>query len=301
MNDSSVPFCQGLPGSMNAVSIADGLHPAQNRGRHELRTVVGPEIARGAVHADELRQHLNDPPRPDAAGDVDRQAFARELIDDREALQRPTVRARIEDEVVRPHVIHRRRRQGPRPARGDAASGPAFRHLQARPGATGDTSAPHSSRGRGARERSESFGTRTADTGRRARASPARPARRAAASATRTRGSTGRPTARRTRGGPTDRVTAHTRPAAGGRVRLPFFSRDLLEHVDLEIPVGHHLLQPTVFVLELPQALHIGGLRASRSASARRRSSGRSRRASSPPPGPASRRPPAGSSPSALP
>ena len=39
-----------------------------------------------------------------------------------------------------------------------------------------------------------------------------------------------------------------------------FFSGDLLEHVDLKLPVGDHLLQPAVLLLELPQALHIGGL-----------------------------------------
>ena len=42
-----------------------------------------------------------------------------------------------------------------------------------------------------------------------------------------------------------------SRQVTGAHVRLPFFSRDLLEHVDLEIPIGHHLLQPTVLLLEL--------------------------------------------------
>jgi hypothetical protein len=43
-------------------------------------------------------------------------------------------------------------------------------------------------------------------------------------------------------------------------VRLPFFSRDLLQHVDLEIAIGHHLFQPAIFLLELPEALHVGRL-----------------------------------------
>ena len=37
-------------------------------------------------------------------------------------------------------------------------------------------------------------------------------------------------------------------------MRLPFFSGDLLEDVDLQIAIGHHFLQPTVFLLELPEA-----------------------------------------------
>ena len=59
-------------------------------------------------------------------------------------------------------------------------------------------------------------------------------------------------------GGSTARVGAHTRPAAGAHVRPPFFSGDLLEHVDLQIAIGHHLLQAPVLLLELAQTLHVG-------------------------------------------
>jgi hypothetical protein len=55
------------------------------------------------------------------------------------------------------------------------------------------------------------------------------------------------------RGGSTRRASEHTRPPAGARVRLPFFSRDLLEELDLQIALRHELLQPAVFVLEVPQ------------------------------------------------
>jgi len=78
------------------------------------------------MHADELCQHLDDAARPDPAGDVDREAFARPLVDDRQALQRLSVGARVEDEVVRPHVIDAGRRHAP------TRSAP--RHLQ--PGLT---------------------------------------------------------------------------------------------------------------------------------------------------------------------
>ena len=71
--------------------------------------------------------------RPDRmpAGDVDRQALPRELVDDRQALQRAPVRAGIEHEVVRPDVIDRRRRQRPRATGGHASARPLLRHLQA--------------------------------------------------------------------------------------------------------------------------------------------------------------------------
>jgi hypothetical protein len=64
------------------------------------------------------------------------------------------------------------------------------------------------------------------------------------------------------RGGATGHALRRRRPAAGARVRLPFFSRDLLQDVDLEIPIRDHFLQPAVFLLELPQPLHVGGLQA---------------------------------------
>jgi hypothetical protein len=56
----------------------------------------------------------------------------------------------------------------------------------------------------------------------------------------------------------TGRARWRRRPAAGARVRLRFFSRDLLEDVDLEIAVGHHFLQPTIFLLELTGPLDVG-------------------------------------------
>jgi hypothetical protein len=36
--------------------------------------------------------------------------------------------------------------------------------------------------------------------------------------------------------------------------------RDLLEDIDLQVAVGHHLLQAPVFVLEVAQALDVGGI-----------------------------------------
>src|SRR4029453_14967712 len=61
------------------------------------------------------------------------------------------------------------------------------------------------------------------------------------------------------------RLIAKCRPRdreQGACVRLPFSPRDLLEDVDLELAVRHHLLEAAVFLLELPQALDVGGFQA---------------------------------------
>jgi hypothetical protein len=128
---SSVPFCHGFPGSMMAVSM-----PALVIQRRMAReTNSGPLSDRrywgGAVHADEAGEHVDDAPGPDAAGDLDRQAFARPLVDNRQALERLPVRTRVEEEVVRPDLIRRGRRRRTRPARRHAAPRPLPGHLEA--------------------------------------------------------------------------------------------------------------------------------------------------------------------------
>ena len=143
----------------------------------------GSQVARRAVDADELREHLNHAAGSDPTRDVDRQAFAGPLVDDRQALERLPVGAGIEHEVVRPHVVlcGRRQRPGPsggHPCAGDAAAGPA-----APPDARGDASDRCSSRVPPVSERSGSGDTRSGDTGppggasRPGRARPAPPSR----------------------------------------------------------------------------------------------------------------------------
>ena len=157
-----------------------------------------------------------------------------------------------------------------RPGAAAAAEAPATP-----PGARGDGSGPCSSCALRVLGKSESGDSRTADTAppddasRPAPGHPGRPA------ATGSPAWTARRRARRTRGDPTDRVHVHTRPAAGARVRLPFFSGDLLEHVDLQISIGHHLFQPAVLLLELAAAASHRRAPTCRSVSARRRASGR--------------------------
>jgi hypothetical protein len=66
-----------------------------------------------------------------------------------------------------------------------------------------------------------------------------------------------RPRHREQRAGPPGRETtlpAHTQLAAGEPARSPVFCGDFLHHLDLEIPLGHQLLQPRILGLELLQA-----------------------------------------------
>ena len=44
----------------------------------------------------------------------------------------------------------------------------------------------------------------------------------------------------------------------------PVDRRDLLEDVDLQVTVRHHLLQATVFLLKLAQALYVGRFQAAK-------------------------------------
>src|SRR3954468_18724660 len=119
----------GLPG-IDERRLDLRLEPAKDRARDELRAVVGPEVAGRAMHAHELREHLDHPAGADAARHVDGQALARELVDDRQTLQRPPIGARVEYEIVRPHVIEPGQRERPRTTRGGPPPWPLLRDLQ---------------------------------------------------------------------------------------------------------------------------------------------------------------------------
>lgn len=59
-----------------------------------------------------------------------------------------------------------------------------------------------------------------------------------------------------------DRSRDRANATCSRRRRAPtIFSRDLLEDFELQIALGHPLLQPAVFLLELPQAFDVGGSR----------------------------------------
>src|SRR5690606_33183403 len=90
--------------------------PAQDRVRDELRAVVALESMRRTVDGDQLGEHIDNTRRADTPGDVDRERLARVLVDHRQALELLAVRARVEDEVVRPDLIRRRWRDWLRPS-----------------------------------------------------------------------------------------------------------------------------------------------------------------------------------------
>jgi len=108
---------------------ARGGEPPQNCTRDELRAVVAFERVRGAMEADEVRKHLDHAGRSNAAGDVDRQRFARVFVDHCQTFQLLPVGAGVEDEVVGPDPVGARRRRRKR-SRRRAAARPLARHLQ---------------------------------------------------------------------------------------------------------------------------------------------------------------------------
>ena len=79
--------------------------PGEDRVADELRTVVGAQETRCAVLGDESGQNLDHAARANGSGHVDRQAFAGELIDHRQALDLLAARAGVEREVVGPDVV----------------------------------------------------------------------------------------------------------------------------------------------------------------------------------------------------
>jgi hypothetical protein len=231
----------------------------QKRRRDELRPVVRSQVFRRAVKANELRQHFDHAPRPNAAGHVDGQTFAGELVDHGEALQRPIVRARVEDEGVRPHVIDRGGGQRPRPTGGDTPAWPTLRDLQTglapqpigalrthvvsfplEEDANLPVAVPRVLRGDRPHVRQD---------GRIAGSQPRLVSQRRAGDRQQGARAAARQAAR------------PCKPVAGARVRLPFCSGDLLEHVNLEIAVGHHLLQPAILGLELRNRFTSAGSR----------------------------------------
>jgi len=66
------------------------------------------------MEADEPRKHLDYAGGPNAAGDIDRQRFARVFVDHRQTLQLLPIGAGVEDEVVGPDPMRGSRRCGKR-------------------------------------------------------------------------------------------------------------------------------------------------------------------------------------------
>src|SRR5258708_19015911 len=104
--------------------------PTQYCPGDELRSVVGSQVLRAAVNANQFTQYLDDPAGADAPGHVDRKALARELIDHGEALELLTIGAGVEYKVIRPYLTHRHRCQRPRARGRYTPAWPLFRNLQ---------------------------------------------------------------------------------------------------------------------------------------------------------------------------
>ena len=162
-------------------------------------------------------------PEPDAAGHVNRQTFAGPLVDGRQAFERLPIRTGVEHEVVRPHVVPGGRRQRPGPSRGHPAPGAPTGHLQPRvtPESMGPIGAHHVPLS--SQEDPDPAIPIAGILGRQAAASRSERGHPAPPAATDSPRSTAPPRVRRTRGGRTDHVIGYTRPAAGARVRQPFF------------------------------------------------------------------------------
>src|SRR5262245_34771190 len=106
---SVTPFCQGLPGSINAMpifcaAIQDNSALDTNSGPLSLRSTVG------TPRAHEAGQYLDHAGRADAAVDLDRQPFLGKLVRHGQAFELLTVGAMIEHEIVGPYLVRTARR-----------------------------------------------------------------------------------------------------------------------------------------------------------------------------------------------
>ena len=108
LNDSSVPFCHGLPGSISAVSICAAAASGESRTRRipGRCPIAGAAARRGRSRAASSTS-ITRPDRMPPATSMAKHSRVNSSID-RQALQSPPVCARVEDEVVRPDVIRRR-------------------------------------------------------------------------------------------------------------------------------------------------------------------------------------------------
>ena len=87
-----------------------GLHghvvqPALQAPGNEFRTVVAADASRDSTHGEQLRKRVDHILAGDAAIDLQRQAFPRGLIHDRQPLECRAAARVIEHEVPAPHVI----------------------------------------------------------------------------------------------------------------------------------------------------------------------------------------------------
>src|SRR3954468_5839 len=97
-----------LPGAARGDVGGLGTHrrdPCLDRLGHELRSVVGADVARHTAQDEEIGQDIDHVHGLELAGDPDRQALVRELVDDVEHAVLPSVVGAVLDEVVGPDVV----------------------------------------------------------------------------------------------------------------------------------------------------------------------------------------------------
>ena len=82
------------------------------------------------MDSDETSKHVDDVPGADAAVDFDGQTFTGPFINDGQTFKLLAIGTSVEDEIVRPHVVGRRRGCRSGSAAGNSPPGPAPRHLQ---------------------------------------------------------------------------------------------------------------------------------------------------------------------------
>ena len=68
-------------------------------------SLIGTDVGRNAVQHEEVSENIDNVGGFELAGNPDRQAFARELINHAQHAERAPVMGAVRDEVIGPHVI----------------------------------------------------------------------------------------------------------------------------------------------------------------------------------------------------
>ena len=101
-NVAILPRAAGLDVSRFGADSGD---PFLDCLRHELRAIIGSDMARDAAQHEEIGQHVDHVDRLELAVDAYRQALVGELVDDVEHAVFAAVMGAILDEVIRPDVV----------------------------------------------------------------------------------------------------------------------------------------------------------------------------------------------------
>src|SRR5918997_376420 len=84
---------------------ADSRDPCLHGLGHELRTVVGADVARHTAQDEQIREHVDHVDGLQLSADADGQALARELVDHLEQAVFPSIMGAVLDKVVGPDMV----------------------------------------------------------------------------------------------------------------------------------------------------------------------------------------------------